>query len=234
MLEQIILAKLWQSRVEILKKNRSELEKYEKVMTRAQAIETLKKNGNFAPMFNEKWFSNPNDFIASIDEAIKKLGTGTDRRKELVSRWGADKEDFLGDKFRADVELAVDELGRLMSVMAENYETYKKWLDLTGDSNLAASIAGVAQNSSMASWLTGTMTDQLKKSGDKHSASEVFAMSESEVAKFGEKSAIYKLWNEWPVLCSGLMMLKLLSMKTLLLRRKSRSKCSLMKSLDGQ
>ena len=191
------LAKLWQSRVEILKKYRSELEKYEKVMTRAQAIEKLKKNGNFAPMFNEKWFSNPNDFIGSIDEAIKKLGTGTDRRKELVSRWGADKEDFLVDKFRSDVELAVDELGRLMSVMAENYNTYKKWVDLTGDSNLAASIAGVAQNSSMASWLTDAMTSQLQKSGDKHSASEVFGMSESEVAKFGEKSAIYKLWNEW-------------------------------------
>lgn len=191
------LAKLWQSRVEILKKYRSELEKYEKVMTREQAIEKLRKNGNFAPMFNENWFSNPNDFTGSIDEAIKKLGTGTDRRKELVSRWGADKEDFIGDKFRNDIELTVNELGRLMSVMAENYDTYKKWVDLTGDSNLAASIAGVAQNSSMASWLTGAMSDLLTKSGDKHSASEVFAMPESEVAKFGEKSAIFKLWKEW-------------------------------------
>lgn len=191
------LAKLWQSRIEILKKYRSELEKYEKVMSREQAIEKLKTNGNFAPMFNEKWFSNPNDFTGSIDEAIKKLGTANDRRKELVARWGAEKEDFLGDKFRNDVELTVNELGRLMSVMAENYETYRKWLNLTGDTNLAAQIAGVSQNSSMASWLTGAMTDQLKKSGSKLSASEVYGMSESEVAKFGEKSAIYKLWNEW-------------------------------------
>ncbi len=191
------LAKLWQSRVEILKKYRSELEKYEKVMSREQAIDKLRKNGNFAPMFNEKWFSNPNDFIGSVDEAIRKLGTATDRRKELVARWGAEKEDFLGDKFRSDVELAVDELGRLMAVMAENYQTYKKWVDLTGDTNFAAQVAGVAQNSSMGSWLTDRMNTELKKSGSNVSASEVFAMPESEVAKFGEKSAIYKLWNEW-------------------------------------
>lgn len=191
------LAKLWQSRVEILKKYRSELEKYEKVMSREQAIDKLRKNGNFAPMFNEKWFGNPTDFIGSVDEAIRKLGTATDRRKELVARWGAEKEDFLGDKFRSDVELAVDELGRLMAVMAENYQTYKQWVDLTGDTNFAAQVAGVAQNSSMGSWLTDRMNTELKKSGSNVSASEVFTMPESEVAKFGEKSAIYKLWNEW-------------------------------------
>lgn len=191
------LAKMWQNRVEILKKYRSELEKYEKVMSREQAIEKLKTNGNFAPMFNEKWFTNPNDFTSSMDEAIRKLGTATDRRKELVARWGADKEDFLGDKFRNEVELAVNELGRLMSVMTENYQTYKKWVDLTGDTELASQIAGVAQNSSMAGWLTERMNEQLKRSGDSHSAADVFAMSESDVAKFGENSAIYKLWDEW-------------------------------------
>lgn len=192
-----VLAKMWQNRVEILKKYRSELEKYEKVMSREQAIEKLKTNGNFAPMFNEKWFTNPNDFTGSIDEAIRKLGSATDRRKELVARWGADKEDFLGDKFRNEVELAVNELGRLMGVMAENYQTYKKWVDLTGNADLAAQIAGVAQNSSMAGWLTERMNEQLKRSGDSHSAADVFAMSESDVAKFGENSAIYKLWDEW-------------------------------------
>ena len=191
------LAKMWQNRVEILKKYRSELEKYEKVMSREQAIEKLKTNGNFAPMFNEKWFTNPNDFTGSIDEAIRKLGSATDRRKELVARWGADKEDFLGDKFRNEVELAVNELGRLMGVMAENYQTYKKWVDLTGNADLAAQIAGVAQNSSMAGWLTERMNEQLTNSGDSHSAADVFSMSESEVAKFGENSAIFKLWDEW-------------------------------------
>lgn len=191
------LAKMWQNRVEILKKYRSELEKYEKVMSREQAIEKLKTNGNFAPMFNEKWFTNPNDFTGSIDEAIRKLGSATDRRKELVARWGADKEDFLGDKFRNEVELAVNELGRLMGVMAENYQTYKKWVDLTGNADLAAQIAGVAQNSSMAGWLTERMNEQLTNSGDSHSAADVFSMSESVVAKFGENSAIYKLWDEW-------------------------------------
>lgn len=191
------LAKLWQNRVEILKKYRSEMEKYEKVMSRGQAMAKLKTNGNFAPMFNEGWFSNPNDFTGSIDEAIKKLGTGNDRRKALVARWGAEKEDFLGDRFRRDIELTVDELGRLMSVMAENYETYKKWLNLTGDDSFAARIAGVAQNSSLSGWLTKKMSEELIRVGDTRSASEIFNLTESEVKKLGKDSAIYKIWDSW-------------------------------------
>lgn len=191
------LALRWQNRIDILKKYRSEMEKYEKVMSRQQAIEKLKANGNFAQMFSEKWFTNPDDFTGSIDEAIKALGTATDRRKALVAKWGAEKEDFLGDEFRHDIEMSVNELGRLISVMAENYDTYKKWMDLTGDSNFAASIAGVTQNSSMSDWLNSKMEDLLKKAGDSRSASEVFGLSESEVSKFGENSGIYKLWEEW-------------------------------------
>ncbi len=191
------LANRWQSRIDILKKYRSELEKYQKVMSREQAIEKLSKNGNYAPMFKEKWFSDPNDFVGSIDEAIKKLGDATDKRKELIAKWGTEKEDFLGDEFRKSIERSVSELGRLMSVVAENYDTYKKWVDLTGDTSLAANIAGISENTSMSDWLESRMTDELRKNGDSRSASQIFGLNESAVKELGEDSVIYKLWEEW-------------------------------------
>ena len=191
------LALRWQNRIDILKKYRSEMEKYEKVMSRQQAAEKLKANGNFASMFTEGWFANPDDFAGSIDDAIKALGTATDRRKALVAKWGAEKEDFLGDDFRRNIEMSVNDLGRLISVMAENYDTYKKWIDLTGDSNLAANIAGVTQNSSMSDWLKSKMEGLLREAGDSRSASEVLGLPLGEIGKLGENSGIYKLWEEW-------------------------------------
>jgi len=184
----------WRKRVQLLEKYRQELAQLEKVMSRVQAEQKLKSDGNFAPLWG--YFSNPNDFNASLDEVARRLGTKGDR-KSFVDELGAKKSTEELRLFKENISNAVSELDRLADIMGENYETYKKWLDLTGDSDLAARIAGVAQNSSMAGWLTDKMDEQLRKSGDSRSASEVFGMSESDVKKFGENSAIYKLWDEW-------------------------------------
>ena len=118
-------------------------------------------------------------------------------RKSFVEELGAKKGAENLRIFKENVSNAVSEIDRMADVMSENYETYKKWLELTGDSDLAARVAGVAQNSSMSGWLTDKMNEELRKSGDARSASDIFNMSESEVKKFGENSAIFKLWDEW-------------------------------------
>ena len=185
---------LWRKRIQLLEKYRQELAQLEKIMTRAQAESKLKSDGNFAPLWG--YFSNPNDYNGSIDEAAKILGTKGDRKsfiEELGSKKGAEELRL----FKEGVADAVSELERLLSVVNENYDTYKKWYDLTGDSSFAAKIAGVAENSSMASYLTDKMNGELKKSGSSQSASDIFGMSESEVSKFGKNSAIFKIWDEW-------------------------------------
>lgn len=185
---------MWRKRIQLLEKYRQELAQLEKFMTRGQAEAKLKSEGDFAPLW--KYFSNPNDYKGSLDYVAKRLGTKGDR-KSFVDELGAKKSAEDLRVFKENVSNAVSELDRLANVMAENYDTYKKWVDLTGDSNLAATIAGVSQNSSMAGWLTDKMSGELGKAGEKRSAQEVFGLSESEVKKFGENSAIYKLWNEW-------------------------------------
>lgn len=185
---------MWRKRIQLLEKYRQELAQLEKLMTRGQAEAKLKSEGDFAPLW--KYFSNPNDYKGSLDYVAKRLGTKGDR-KSFVDELGAKKSAEDLRVFKENVANAVSELDRLANVMAENYDTYKKWVDLTGDSNLAATIAGVTQNSSMAGWLTDKMSGELGKAGEKRSAQEVFGLSESEVKKFGENSAIYKLWNEW-------------------------------------
>ena len=184
----------WRKRVQLLEKYRQELAQLEKIMPRQQAMSKLKSDGNFSPLWG--YFSDPNDFNGSLDQVARTLGTKGDR-KSFVEELGAKKgaEDLR--IFKENVSDSVSELGRMADVMAENYETYKKWLELTGDSDLASRIAGVTQNSSMSGWLTDKMNEELRKSGDARSASDIFSMGESDVKKFGENSAIFKLWDEW-------------------------------------
>ena len=185
----------WRKRVQLLEKYRQELAQLEKVMLRTQAESKLKSDGNFSPLWG--YFSNPNDFNGSLDEVARKLGTKTGDRKSFVDELGAKKSAEDLRIFKEGISDAVSELDRMADVMSENYETYKKWLDLTGDSQLAAQVAGVAHNSSMADWLADRLDAELRKSGDTRSAFDIFGMSESEAKQFGANSAIYKLWDEW-------------------------------------
>lgn len=184
----------WRKRVQLLEKYRQELAQLEKIMTRAQAESKLKSDGDFATLWS--YFADPNDFAGSLDFVAKMLGTKGDR-KSFVDELGAKKSAEVLRVFKDDVSNVVSELGRMADVMSENYETYRKWLGLTGDEPLASSIAGVAQNSSMSGWLTEKMSEELRKSGNAMSASDIFGLSESEVAKFGKNSPIFKIWDEW-------------------------------------
>ena len=184
----------WKSRISLLEKYRQELQQLEEYMSRSNAERKLRKDNNFNALFG--YFTNPNDYKASLDEAIKALGRKGDRGKfvdELGAKQGA--EDLR--VFKEEVKNTVSELQRMMSVMSENYKTYQKWLDLTGNSALAARVAGVAENTSYSDWLTGRMNDELKKTNLALSASDVFGLSESQAKKLGEGNGLFKVWEEW-------------------------------------
>ncbi len=186
---------LWRKRIQLLEKYRQELAQLEKLMTRAQAESKLKAEGDFAPLWS--YFTNPNDFDASLNEAAKKIGSKTDERKVFVEGLGSKKSAESLRKFKEDISFAVSELERLERIVGENYDTYKKWLQLTGDPDFAARIAGVVQNTSYSDWLKDKMQEEMKKVGNQYTPDQIFAMSESEVKKFGKDSAIYKIWDAW-------------------------------------
>lgn len=186
---------LWRKRIQLLEKYRQELAQLEKLMTRAQAESKLKAEGDFAPLWS--YFTNPNDFDASLNEAAKKIGSKTEERKVFVEGLGSKKSAESLRKFKEDISFAVSELERLERIVGENYDTYKKWLQLTGDPDFAARIAGVVQNTSYSDWLKDKMQEEMKKVGNQYTPDQIFAMSESEVKKFGKDSAIYKIWDAW-------------------------------------
>ncbi len=186
---------LWKKRIQLLERYRQELAQLEKLMTRAQAESKLRSEGDFAPLWS--YFTDPNDFSASLDEAAKKIGTKTEERKVYVEGLGSKKSAESLRVFKDNISYAVSELERLQRIVEENYETYKKWLQLTNDPEAAARIAGVVQNTTYADWLRDKMQEEMKKVGNEYTAEQVFSMSESEVKKFGKDSAIYKIWDAW-------------------------------------
>ena len=184
----------WKARISILEKYRQELQQLEEYMSRSNAERKLRKDNNFNALFG--YFTNPNDYKASLDEAIKALGRNGDRGKfvdELGAKQGA--EDLR--VFKEEVKNTVSELQRMMSVMSENYKTYQKWVELTGDTDLAARIAGVTQNTSYADWLTDEMNKAIAKTNYALTASDIFSLNEADAKVLGENNEIFKLWEEW-------------------------------------
>lgn len=182
----------WKKRISLLEKYRRELESLETMMTRSQAEAKLRADGSFAALWD--YFSNPNDYKGSLDFAAKKLGKNG-KRKAFVDELGAKKGAEELREFKKNTEDAVSELGRMLDVMEENYEVYKDWMELTGNADIAAKVAGVTKNTSYADLLK----EQFKNLGGagEMSAESFFALDEADAKKFGEKSGLFKLWQEW-------------------------------------
>ena len=184
----------WKKRVSLLEKYRKELEELEQIMPRAAAQARLREEKDFEALWS--YFSQPNDYNASLDYVIKKLGTKGDRKEyvdELNSKKSAENLRVLKD----NVKDAVSEMQRLLDIMSENYDVYKKWLELTGDAGLAGRVAGVTQNTSYADLLKELMQKELNKTNLALAPMDIFGLSETNAKKLGESTTIFKLWEEW-------------------------------------
>lgn len=185
---------MWKARISLLEKYRKDLEELEKYMTRSQAENKLREDKNYDALFG--YFKNPNDYVGSINEAIKALGTNGDRKK-FVDELGSKKSADALRALKENAKNAASELQRLLGVISENYNVYKKWLDLTGDSGIAAKMAGVAQNTSYADYLKSEMDKALKEAGLDHSAKYVLGLDVEGAKEYGEDTKIYKIWEEY-------------------------------------
>jgi len=181
---------------ELYKKFFSELENARSIYG-SDAMGWLKENG-FSEVFGWKGITDLTNYGQTVRELTKDFKANTDERKKFVNSIDAD---IVTQKRKEETEATmeyVEELQKMMNIMSESYNTYKKWYELTGDENLAARIAGVAENTTYSTYLRDQMQKQLTKTKYAVSPEDVFGMKEAEVKKlFGEKSAIASYWKAW-------------------------------------
>lgn len=185
------------NQVDLYKKFYTELESYTDLYGKAGALTKLRRDGEFGAIFGWKNVSDVTNYKKTIGELTSELKNTTEARDKFLNSSKADIQVRMRKEETAAVKDYVSELQRMMSVMSENYQTYKKWVDLTGDSELAARVAGVTQNTSYSDWLTDQMNNALKKTNFALNANDVFGLSETQAKALGENSEIFKLWDEW-------------------------------------
>lgn len=185
------------NQVELYKKFYSELESYTDMYGKRGAIRKLKSDGEFGAVFGWDNVSDVSDYRKTVNELTATLKNNSDARDKFLNSTKADIQARARKEETEELKTYVSELKRMMSVMSESYDTYRKWVDLTGDTSLAASIAGVTQNTNYAEWLADSMKDALDKTNLALTPEDVFGLSESEISKFGKDSLIFSIWDEW-------------------------------------
>lgn len=186
-------------RYELLKKYHAELEKYKKVMSETQATELLRSNGNFPEI--SQWFTDANDMERSINELVDKMNGSTEERKEFIRSLREGLEQDSRDKLLKDIDATNKALKSQLDIIQEQYETYKKWVKLTGDEQMASNMAfgGSIENKSYSEYLKSGLQKYLSDTGSKYSAEEILGMTNAEFKeKIGENSeVISQYYNEW-------------------------------------
>lgn len=193
-------------RIELYKKFYSELEKYRKLYGEEGAMIQMENDKEFRGSVLSWGLSDPGTYGLSIEELMKRVPSSTQKRREY-------KEDQLAgihaknrsaeeDRIRS----ANNQLSKQLNIISEQYETYKKIYELTGNNNGAAMLAfGHTQSGTYQDYLKEQMgwavKDHNQRTGENLSAEDVLGMSESDFRKYiGEESedasVIYKAWVE--------------------------------------
>lgn len=185
------------NQVDLYKKFYTELENYTDLYGKVSALNKLRKDGEFGAVFGWGNVSDVTNYKNTIEELTAKLKNNSEARDKFLNSSKADTQARQRKEETEAIKEYISELQRMMNVMSENYQTYKKWVDLTGDAELAAKVAGVTQNTSMSDWLTDQMNNALKKTNFALSAQDVFGLSETDAKKLGKDSEIFKIWEWW-------------------------------------
>lgn len=183
------------NRVDLYKKFWSELENARKIYGQKGGLDFLKENG-FAEVFGMK-LTDVTNYRQSLNELTKGLASTSEARKKFLNSVDADIVVQKRKEETESIKEYVSELQRMMSVMSENYQTYKKWVDLTGDTELAARVAGVTQNTTYADYLKELMQKELNKTNLALTPDDVFGLDKDGIKQLGENNAFNTLWDEW-------------------------------------
>lgn len=181
------------NKISLYKTYYTELQKYRKLYGKG-AEEVLKGSKDFAPVYGYN-LPNLSDYGQSVRTLVDRLPKTTADRKAFADKAISDissKDRSLEEKNIDDVNSALREK---LSLLSEEYDTYKKLYELTGDRNSSMRLAfgGKVQSETMKEYLASEMKKALpeanKRSGQKYTADEVLAMSEADFkATYGEKS----------------------------------------------
>lgn len=193
-------------RIELYKKFYSELEKYRKLYGDEGAMIQMKSDKEFRNSVLSWGLSDPRTYGLSIEELMKRVPSSTQKRREYkddqLAGIHAKNRSAEEDRIRS----ANSQLSKQLNIISEQYETYKKIYELTGNNNGAAMIAfGHTQSGTYQDYLKEQMgwavKDHNQRTGENLSAEDVLGMSESDFRKYiGEESedasVIYKAWIE--------------------------------------
>ncbi len=181
------------ARIDLYKKFYEELQKFKKIYG-SGALAKLKERGDFSPVFSYG-LKNADDYNGSIKDLLSRVKSSTADRIDYKNK----EIGGIADKDRQKEEQRIDDvnsaLREKLSLLSEEYDTYKKLYELTGDRNSSMRLAfgGKVQSGTMKEYLASEMKKALpeanKRSGQKYTTDEVLAMSEADFkATYGEKS----------------------------------------------
>lgn len=203
--EDIELERL-RKRVELYKKFYSELEKYRRIYGEEGAMIQMRSDNEFRNSVLSWGLSDPGTYGVSIEELMSHVPSSTQKRKEY-------KEGLLADihaKNRSAEEERIksenNQLSKQLNIISDQYETYKKIYELTGNRDGSSLLAfGHVQSGTYQEYLKDQMSwavgDHNKRTGQNLSAEDVLNMTESDFNKnIGNESenasVIYKAWVE--------------------------------------
>lgn len=191
-------------KIDLYKKFYSELEKYRALYGRQGAFAQIKSEKEFQPIF-KMGLSDPGTYGVSVGELLNRIKSNTEERADYKKSQIAD----IHAKNRSDEEARIkaqnSELSKQLDILTEQYDTYKKLYELTGDSRGASMVAfGHVQNGTIKDELKSQMSVAIQqhnnRAGTKYTADDVLNMTEadfnSKIGKDSENiSVIYERWR---------------------------------------
>lgn len=193
-------------RIDLYKKFYSELEKYRKIYGDEGAMIQMRNDKEFKNSVLSWKLSDPGTYGSSVRELMNRLPSSTQKRREYKESQQAD----IHAKNRSIEEERIRETNNMLSkrlnIISEQYKTYKKIYELTGNSKGASMLAfGYVQSGTYQDYLKEQMKWAVKehneRTGQSLSADDVLKMNESDFNKhIGSESenasVIYKEWVE--------------------------------------
>ncbi len=193
-------------RIDLYKKFYSELEKYRKIYGDEGAMIQMRNDKEFKNSVLSWKLSDPGTYGSSVEELMRRLSSSTQKRREYKESQRADihakNRSIEEERIRATNNM----LSKRLSIISEQYKTYKKIYELTGNNKGSSMLAfGYVQSGTYQDYLKEQMKWAVKehneRTGQNLSADDVLKMSESDFNKhIGSESenasVIYKEWAE--------------------------------------
>ena len=189
-------------RIDLYKKMYAEIKKFKELYGEG-ALGQLANDGEFEAIFNDKKrfpISDYTNYETSIKELLKTLPASTRERLDYAANEKAgiqtENRKLLEDQRRDEL----DALNRQLDVISEQYETYKKIYELTGNKKGSENIAfgGTVQFDTYKRFLEEQLDIAVKhdnvQSGLNLTTDEVKGMSLENVKdKYGEETRVYDI-----------------------------------------